>query len=75
MLKGGGLATVGVDYYNLGRIAGDMGADILQGKAQPQNMAIRFQTEFKAKINASVAEKLGVKISDSLAKNAELVRY
>ena len=75
MLKGGGLATVGVDYYNLGRIAGDMGADILQGKAQPQNMAIRFQTEFKAKINASVAEKLGVKIPDSLAKNAELVRY
>ena len=75
MLKGGGLATVGVDYYNLGRIAGDMGADILEGKSKPQDMAIRYQTEFKSKINAATAEKLGIKIPDSLAKNAELVRY
>ena len=34
-LHGGGLATVGVDYYELGKIAGNMGADILEGKAKP----------------------------------------
>lgn len=75
MLKGGGLATVGVDYYNLGQIAGNMGADILEGKGRPQDMPIRYQTEFKSKINIDVAEKLGIKVPESLTKTAELVRY
>ena len=74
-LKGGALATVGVDYYNLGRIAGEMGADILEGKSQPQNMPIRYQTEFKAKINANVAEKIGLKIPETLKQSIENVRY
>lgn len=74
-LKGGALATVGVDYYNLGRIAGEMGADILEGKSQPQNMPIRYQTEFKAKINANVAEKIGLKIPETLKQSIETVRY
>ena len=33
MVKNGGLATIGIDYYELGKIAGDMGADILDGKS------------------------------------------
>lgn len=75
LLKGGGLATVGVNYYNLGRIAGEMGADILEGKSQPQTMPIRYQTEFKSKININVAEQLGITIPSSVSQNAELVRY
>ncbi|MBM6928000.1 ABC transporter substrate-binding protein [Parasutterella secunda] len=75
LLKGGGLATVGVNYYNLGRIAGEMGADILEGKSQPQTMPIRYQTEFKSKININVAEQLGITIPTSVSQNAELVRY
>lgn len=73
-LKGGALATVGVDYYNLGRIAGEMGADILEGKSKPQDMAIRYQSEFKAKINETAAKALGIAIPESL-KDAEVVRY
>ena len=75
LLKGGGLATVGVNYFNLGRIAGEMGADILEGKSQPQTMPIRYQTEFKSKININVAEQLGITIPASVSQNAELVRY
>ncbi len=75
LLKGGGLATVGVNYYNLGQIAGEMGADILEGKSQPQTMPIRYQTEFKSKININVAEQLGITIPASVSQNAELVRY
>lgn len=74
-LQGGGLATIGVDYYNLGRIAGEMGADILEGKSKPQDMPIRYQTEFKVKINQAVAETLGITVPEDLAKNAELVRF
>lgn len=36
MVRSGATATVAVDYYNLGKIAGNMGADILEGKAKPQ---------------------------------------
>ena len=71
----GGLATVGVDYYNLGRIAGEMGADILEGKAKPQDMAIRYQSSFKAKINATAAKDLGITIPETLAKDAQIVNY
>ena len=52
MVKNGGLATIGIDYYELGKIAGDMGADILDGKSKPENMAIRYQQQFKAMVNA-----------------------
>lgn len=74
-LQGGGLATVGVDYYNLGKIAGNMGADILEGKSKPADMPIRYQTEFKAKVNAKVLKELGMTLPESLAKSAELVNY
>ncbi len=74
-LQGGGLATIGVDYYNLGRIAGEMGADILQGKSKPQDMAIRHQTEFKVKVNKKVAETLGISIPETIAKSAEFVNF
>ena len=46
MTRSGALATLGVDYYELGKIAGNMGADILEGKARPETMPIRFQNSF-----------------------------
>jgi putative ABC transport system substrate-binding protein len=36
MLKAGGIATVGIDYYKLGVQTGAMAARILSGKAKPQ---------------------------------------
>ena len=41
MTKAGGVATLGIDYYKLGFQTGEMAADILSGKAKPQNMAIQ----------------------------------
>ena len=75
MLQGGGLATLGVDYYELGKIAGNMGADILEGKAKPQDMPIRVQTEFKAVINTTAAKALGLNIPKALADKSELKAF
>ena len=75
MLAGGGLATLGVDYYELGKIAGNMGADILEGKSKPQDMPIRVQTEFKAAINTTAAKALGIAIPKALAEKSELKAY
>ena len=73
MVRGGGLATVGIDYYELGRITGDMGADILEGKAKPQTTAIRHQTKFKTVLNDASAKLLGIEFPKALRDNAEIV--
>lgn len=75
MVEGGGLATYGVDYYQLGKIAGEMGVDILKGKSKPQDMPIQFQKQFKAIINTTAAKALGITIPEDLAKESELKAF
>ena len=74
MAKAGGLATLGVDYYKLGVASGEMAADILAGKAKPQDMAIRGQKDFKPFINLKTAEKIGIKIPEEVLKGASVVK-
>ena len=74
MVRSGATATVAVDYYNLGKIAGNMGADILEGKAKPQDMPIRYQTEFKVVLNELVVKELGLTVPEDVAKNVTWVK-
>ena len=74
MVKAGGIATLGVDYYKLGVQAGGMAADILNGKAKPADMAIQSQKEFKPFINLQEANKIGLKISEDVLKGAEVMK-
>ena len=74
MVKAGGLATLGVDYYKQGFQAGEMAADILSGKSKPADMAIQAQKEFKAMVNLKEAEKIGLKVPEDVLKGAELVK-
>lgn len=74
MVKAGGLATLGVDYYKLGFQAGEMAADILSGKSKPADMAIQAQKEFNAMVNLKEAEKIGLKVPEDVLKGAELVK-
>lgn len=74
MVRSGATATVAVDYYNLGKIAGNVGADILEGKAKPQDMPIRYQTEFKGVLNEPVVKELGLTVPEDVAKNVTWVK-
>lgn len=74
MVRSGATATVAVDYYNLGKIAGNMGADILEGKAKPLDMPIRYQTEFKVVLNEPVVKELGLTVPEDVAKNVTWVK-
>lgn len=74
MVKAGGVATLGVDYYKLGFQAGEMAADILSGKSKPADMGIQAQKEFKAMVNLKEAEKIGLKVPEDVLKGAELVK-
>ena len=74
MVKAGGVATLGVDYYKLGFQAGEMAADILGGKSKPADMAIQAQKEFKAMVNVKEAENIGLKVPEDFLKGGELVK-
>ena len=70
-VKGGAVATVAIDYYQLGLTTGDMAADVLEGKAKPADMAIRAQDKFETVISKATADKLGMKLPEDLAKVAK----
>lgn len=71
MVKGGGLAALGVDYYKLGVQAGEMAGDILLGKAKPQTMAVEEQKTFTVTLNEEAAKRLGITFPDALLKEVK----
>lgn len=73
MVTAGGLATYGVDYYQLGRQSGMMAADILEGRAKPESMPIQFAENLKAVINKANAAELGIVLPEDIMNNAEVI--
>lgn len=74
MVAAGGLATYGIDYYKLGSQSGEMAADILDGKKKPADMPIETAKDLKVTINQKNADEIGIKIPESVLKNAEVVK-
>ena len=73
MVKAGGLATYGIDYYKLGVQTGHMAADILEGKRKPADMSIELAKDLKITINKADAARLGITIPEDVLKDADLV--
>ena len=68
----GAIATLGIDYYQLGRQTGSMAAKILNG-ADPSDIAVESSDELKLYINKSSAEKIGLKIPENLLESADTI--
>ena len=68
MVENGGLATLGINYYDLGYQAGLMGVKILKGEAKPSEMPVESATEFDFAINGTVAAEIGLEIPEDLAE-------
>ena len=68
----GALATVGIDYYQLGRTTGEMALRIIKGE-KPQEMAIQSQVGSELIINLQAAERMGVTIPEELKAKAKKV--
>lgn len=66
MVNNGGLATLGINYYNLGYQTGLMAIKIFKGEATPATMPIEASKEFDFAINGAVAEEIGIEIPDDL---------
>ncbi|MGI6167814.1 MAG: ABC transporter substrate binding protein [Eubacteriales bacterium] len=61
-----GIATYGVNYYNLGVKAGDMAADILLEGADVSKMPVQFDPNPALSVNTAVAEEIGFKIPEGV---------
>ncbi|MEG6616949.1 ABC transporter substrate-binding protein [Peptococcaceae bacterium 1198_IL3148] len=73
-VKSGALATIGIDYYQLGRTTGEMALEILNG-ANPAEMAIQGQTGSDIVINLKTAETTGITVPEEIqAKAKELIK-
>jgi len=68
MVENGGLATLGINYYDLGYKTGLMAIKILKGEAQPATMPIESADKFDFAINGTVAKEIGIEIPDDLAE-------
>jgi putative ABC transport system substrate-binding protein len=66
MVLKGGLATLGINYYDLGYQTGLMAVKILKGEAEPATMPIEASTAFDFAINGTVAEEIGLEIPADL---------
>ena len=62
MALAGGVATLSVDYYELGRQAGRMAIEILRDGGNPATMPIQFAEGYEYIVNGFMAEQLGVEV-------------
>ncbi|WP_035052708.1 tryptophan ABC transporter substrate-binding protein [Carnobacterium pleistocenium] len=71
MVEEGGLATVGLDQYALGRLTGEMVAAILDGDSDPATTPIRYLDQGEIIINEEKASELGITIPTQLLEQAK----
>lgn len=68
MCRAGGLATYGINYYELGKQTAKMAVRILKGEAKPATMPIEYLDTCDFVVNEETAKVLGVKIPAELLK-------
>ncbi len=68
MVTSGGLATLGINYKNLGYQTGLMAVKILKGEADIKTMPIESSANFDFAINGTVADEIGITIPNDLKK-------
>ena len=74
-VEGGGIATYGIDYYQLGYRTGEMAAKILKGEAEPSEMPIEYASddELTLVINKGEADRIGLTVPQDLLDKAKIV--
>lgn len=73
MVKEGGLATVGLNQYELGKMIGKMTAQLLKGEIQTATTPIEYLKTGDKILNPKKAAELGVQLPKELLKQATIV--
>ena len=70
MVENGGLATYGINYYNLGLLTATQAVDILENGADPATMPIQYLSDCTLTLNEEAAAALGITFSQDLLDEA-----
>ena len=70
MVESGGLATVGIDYYKLGKQTGEMAVKILKDGANVAEMPIESLDDTNICLNMDTAEAIGYEFPQSVTDKA-----
>ncbi len=68
----GGLASIGIDYFKLGKETGYKAAEVLEGK-KPEEIEITTLSDMSIVINKDVANKLNISIPSEIEESAKMV--
>ena len=66
MVAAGGLATYGINYYELGKQTAAMAVEILRDGKKPAEMPIQYLQKCDLSINEATAKALGITIPENL---------
>ncbi|AET65879.1 ABC-type uncharacterized transport system, periplasmic component [Desulfosporosinus orientis DSM 765] len=69
----GALATIGINYKNLGKQTGEMALRVIKGE-KPQDMPIESQKDFDTVLNQSAIDLFGITVPDDIMKKAVIVK-
>ena len=72
-VEGGAVATLGIDYEELGRQTGEMALKILRDGEDPATMPVEKANEFTYVVNEEAAKNQGVEIPENILAEAETV--
>ena len=69
----GGLATIGINQYQLGLQSGKMAAELASGKEKPETTPVYTFDQGDIVINQSQADRLGITIPQSMKEKAKII--
>ncbi len=69
-VEGGAIATLGINYKDLGRQTGEMAVKILKEGQDPATLAVETAKEYKYVVNEDAAAKFGVTIPETVLQKA-----
>ncbi len=69
-VDGGAIATIGIDYYLLGKQTGVIAARVLEGE-RPQDIPVESSEDLKIIINKKSAQILGIEIPEDILSKAD----
>ncbi|MFL0578683.1 ABC transporter substrate-binding protein [Dietzia sp. 179-F 9C3 NHS] len=70
-VEGGAVATLGIDYTELGKQTGEMALRILRDGEDPASMPVETAKEYTYVVNEAAAERQGVTIPEEILAEAE----
>ena len=68
MVTAGGTITLGINYYKLGKLTGEMAIEIIKNGKSPATMPVLSlsDSEYSISINDEAIEKIGIVVPDSI---------